>query len=236
MSNFTEKEILKQLDDCAEDFTFPMLDNGYVYLANTKLSAFRDENRWVIIIEVVGFNYRGGGHNGIDNGLHVFGNCLNYQAGTRNENFLFLTENAIDKNTFDEEEEFHLNPNTDVFLLRGKEHRICHDRKKYEQIGIELEDKESINAFEFLRFLTHETPNSFWATEKEIRERIPIDIPKIIELKEWFHPDLANEEIPSKNETFKQLAQVLVSGNTIFYNPKKKPNTHWRNWLEGGTL
>jgi hypothetical protein len=57
MAKFTAKEILKQFDECANDFTFPMLDNGYVYLANTKLSAYRDDNLWVVIIEVIGFNY-----------------------------------------------------------------------------------------------------------------------------------------------------------------------------------
>jgi hypothetical protein len=87
-----------------------------------------------------------------------------------------------------------------------------------------------------LRFLVHETPNSFWATEEEIRERIPKDIPLFFELKEWFHPDLANDDLPSKNETFKLLAKVLESDDTSLYKPKKKPNTHWSNWLEGGSL
>jgi hypothetical protein len=62
---FKSIEILKQLDKCAKEFTFPMLDNGYVYPAGTKLTAYRDEKHWVIIIEVIGFSYRGGGHNGI---------------------------------------------------------------------------------------------------------------------------------------------------------------------------
>jgi hypothetical protein len=236
MALFTAKEILKQFDECADDFTFPMLDNGYVYLANTKLSAFRDDNRWVVIIEVIGFNYRGGGHQGIDNGLHIFGNCLEYPAGTNNDNFLYFTADSEEGLTFDDDESFHLKPNTPNFLLRGKKHPICHDRKAYKKVGIELEDKKSIKAHEFLRFLTHETPDSFWATEAEIRARIPKDIPLFFELKEWFHPDLANEDIPSKNETFKLLAKVLESGDVSFYKPKKKPNTHWSNWLEGGSL
>jgi hypothetical protein len=34
-------DILRVLDAGCESFTFPMLDNGYVYLAATRLSLFR---------------------------------------------------------------------------------------------------------------------------------------------------------------------------------------------------
>jgi hypothetical protein len=49
-----------------------MLDNGYVHLVDSRLSAYRDNERWAIVIEVIGFNYRGGGSNGIDNCLYIF--------------------------------------------------------------------------------------------------------------------------------------------------------------------
>ncbi len=41
-------------------FTFPMLDNGYVYLAATRLSVFRSPEDWALVIEVFGFSPRGG--------------------------------------------------------------------------------------------------------------------------------------------------------------------------------
>ena len=100
---YSAKEILKQLDKCAEDFTFPMLDNGYVYPIHSKMSAYRDEKQWALIIEVIGFNYRGGGHDGISNCLHIFGNCIDTKPGTDNANFLYITDNSADNLTFDEE-------------------------------------------------------------------------------------------------------------------------------------
>jgi hypothetical protein len=72
---FTTKEILTQFDECAAEFTFPMLDNGYVYLADVRLEAYRDEARWATIIEVIRFNIRAGAHDGINNCLHLFGKC-----------------------------------------------------------------------------------------------------------------------------------------------------------------
>ena len=232
---FTAEEILSQLDECCAGYTFPMLDNGNVYPAGTQLSAFRDDNRWVIIIEVIGFSYRGGGHNGITNCLYVFGNCLNYEPGMRNENFLYLTENAEGCNTFDEEEEFYLNPACSTFLLRKEPIPLIHDRLQYLQAGINLEDGEKIMAFEFLRLLDKLYHEKLIATETETRERIPRDIPKILELRDWFHPDLVSGELPGGNETFKMIAAVLETGNAASYQPTHPPNTHWKNWPVGGT-
>ena len=231
-----KEEILNQLDYCNSEYTFPMLDNGYVYPAATKLTAYRDDKRWVIVIEAIGFNYRGGGHDGISNCLHIYGNCLNYEPGTKNENFLFLTGNANNCNTFDNEEYFYLNPNCESFNLRNETIPLYHDRELYEASGIELEEETRINAFEFLRLLDTLHHDKLVATENEIRERIPSDIPKIIELHNWFHPDVVNDELPSKNETFIQIAQVLETGNIGYYKPTHEPNTNWKNWPEGGTL
>jgi hypothetical protein len=54
------ERILPILDRCCEAFTFPMLDNGYVYLAATRLSLHRSDSDWAIVIEVFGFSPRSG--------------------------------------------------------------------------------------------------------------------------------------------------------------------------------
>lgn len=116
----TKEGILNQLDKCVEEFTFPMLDNGYVYPVVSRLTVYREESRWALIIEVVGFNYRGGGHDGIRNCLHIFGNCLNFDPGTNNKNFLCFIDDSDDGKAFDSEYEEHINSNTKSIPLRGK--------------------------------------------------------------------------------------------------------------------
>ncbi|WP_370425301.1 DUF7003 family protein [Tenacibaculum dicentrarchi] len=233
---YTSKDILKQLDKCAEGFTFPMLDNGYVYPIHSKLSAYRDEKRWVLIIEVIGFNYRGGGHDGISNCLHIFGNCIDTEPGTDNSIFLYFTDNSPEFPTFDEEYLESLNPDAKTMLLRDKGIEINHNREFYLNKGIELEENDKIFIWEFLRGLEPEYNKEFEATEKEIRERIPADLPQIMELNKWNHPDCADSEIPSNNETFKQIAKVLETGQNKYYKPIEKHNNHWKNWPEGGAL
>jgi hypothetical protein len=233
---FTAKEILYQLDTCCAGFTFPMLDNGYVYPAGTNLSAYRDDNRWMLIIEIIGFSYRGGGHDGITNCLHVYGNCLDYEPGTRNENFLYLTGDADDHNTFDEEQEFFLAPGATHFLLRNKSTMVVHDRDVYAKAGIILEEEDKINAFEFLRLLDFIYHEKLVATEQDLTERKLDNIPKILGLQNWFHPDCVSGELASQNETFQMIAAVLEQGNHSLYHPTHAPNTHWMNWPDGGTL
>lgn len=135
---YSTKDILDQLDSHAANFTFPMLNNGYVYLTDCRLSAFRDEKRWVLLIEVLGFNYRGGGHGGIDNCLYLFDNCFtSSEAG--NMDFLYLTDDSNEGNTFDLDYAESLNPDVHSMLLRGQEIAISHDVEFYQSKGIELE-------------------------------------------------------------------------------------------------
>lgn len=58
--NWTSDKILSILDSCCQSYNFPMLDNGYVYLAATRLSLYRSNIDWAIVIEVFGFSPRAG--------------------------------------------------------------------------------------------------------------------------------------------------------------------------------
>ena len=119
----------------------------------------------MIIIGAIGFSYRGGGHNGISNCLHVYGNCLSYEPGTQDGNFIYLTENANKCNTFDDEEDFYLNPDCSNFVLRGQILPLYQDRELYIASGIKIEDQTRINAFEFLRLLDALHHDKLIATE-----------------------------------------------------------------------
>jgi hypothetical protein len=54
------EDVLAVLDKCAEDFTFPMLDNGYVYPAAARLSVYSDATDWAIVLETFGYSPRAG--------------------------------------------------------------------------------------------------------------------------------------------------------------------------------
>ena len=59
MRTFDPDHILAVFDKCCAAYTFPMLDNGYVYMAATRLSLYRSETNWAMVIELFGFAPRG---------------------------------------------------------------------------------------------------------------------------------------------------------------------------------
>jgi hypothetical protein len=235
-SQYTANDILAQLDKCAEEFTFPMLDNGYTYPVKSRLSAHRDDNNWALVIEVFGFHNRAGGHDGIHNCLHIFGNCLDFEPGTNNSIFLYVTDNSPEGEAFEQEYGDSLNLNVKTMLLRGESIQIPRDPEFYVSQQVELEASPEIKIWEFLRGISNDYRDSFLATEEEIRARISKDLPGIIRLNEWFHADLADGEKPSDCETFQMVARVLETGNLTDYRPTKMPNNHWENWPMGGAL
>src|SRR5687767_12713351 len=101
--SYSVSEILAQLDECAEAFTFPILDNAYVYPADTRMTLFRDAERWAILIEVLGFNSHMGGTGGIDDALYCFGNCLRRPPGISPEDTLRPVSDGDSGPLFDDE-------------------------------------------------------------------------------------------------------------------------------------
>jgi len=76
----TAQQILAILDQCCDAFTFPMLDNGYVYLAATRLALFRSPDDWAMTIEVFGFSPRAGLP---DTHIHTFASSLHNRNGLK---------------------------------------------------------------------------------------------------------------------------------------------------------
>jgi hypothetical protein len=229
------EDILSQLDEYAGECDFPMLDNGYVYPVTSRLNAYRDDHRWAIIIEDFGFNYRAGGHDGIQNCLYCYGNCLKRKPGSANEDFLSVTEDGPEGPTFDEEYQMYLNEQASI-VIRDKMIPLKLDEQTFEAAGITLIEPPQITVTDLLRSLVLNYRELFLATEAELRERVPQDLPLLLRLDEWYHPDLANEVLPSAVETFRMIAEALVQDNIALYAPTQQPNTHWSNWPEGGTL
>ncbi|MBS2000189.1 MAG: hypothetical protein JST44_01705 [Cyanobacteria bacterium SZAS LIN-5] len=234
-TTFTESEILGQLDDCALNFDFPMLDNGYIAPADVKLHAFADELRWAIIIEDLGYHTRTGDHDGMTDCISYYGNCLTRKPGSANEDFLVVTGDGPDGKTFEDETNWYLRKPIGQITIRDELVSYDCTREKLEQLAIPLQDTQA-SGTQLLRSLVPRYRNLFFATERELRRRIPFDLPCLLSLSEWHHPDLAGDELPSVNETFQQIARVLHNLDSALYAPSLPPNTHWSNWPEGGNL
>ncbi len=232
---YTKKQILAQLDVCAAEFTFPVLDNGYIYLGAVRLSAYRGDDQWALIIEQLGSNYRAGG---VENCLCCYGNCLLDKPGLLNDGILGVLDDPLNDALFSEEDRWDVLQETGTVWVRGERvpYDVTEERLVEKGIGVETRDMDTVTITELLRSLLPEHQALLFATEEELRRRLPLDMPPILRLNEWRHPDIIEGETPSQSQAFKMIAGVLVSGNATLYRPTLPPNTHWSNWLESGTL
>lgn len=240
-------QILAILDRCCDVFTFPMLDNGYAYLAATRLSLFRTAEDWAMVIEVFGFSPRSGLP---DTHIYTFASTLynrdtpeKYRTREGYDSYLVKNPNNDSRFVFpidqgdwqdDQNDEFVADEASE-FDLRGQKQPIP-ALEEYAQRGITIEAPR-VHVFELCRFVADTARDSVLATSQERRLSVLPAMAQILQLEDWHHPDVAkDEDRPSKSETFQQLAQVLATWNAGLYKPSRPPNTHWRNWPEGGQL
>jgi hypothetical protein len=240
-------DILSILDRCCDTYTFPMLDNGYLYLAGTRLSLYRSATDWAIVIEVFGFSPRSGLP---DTHIHTFASRLHdrnppgqYVSREAYENYLTNNPHNESRFVFPIEEGSWQDPEDVELVAEGASEVVVRSQAlplptldKYEQHGVELGEPPRVLVFELCRLLADTAREQLLATPQERRISVLPDMIEVLQLEEWHHPNVVDNERPSGSETFQQLAQVLATGDVELYRPSRPPNTHWSNWPEGGRL
>lgn len=222
-----------------------MLDNGYVYLAATRLSLFRSPEDWAIVIEIFGFSPRAGLP---DTHIHTFASRLH----DRDARDRYVSDDAYQRylahNPHNESRFVHpiadgdwldaelVAPGASEVVVRGRAHALP-TADDYLNRGIELEDQEEIRVFELCRYLAAIAREDVLATPAERRISVRPEMVQLLQLEEWNHPNVVDDaERPSGSPTFRQLAKVLETGDAREYRPTAPPNTHWSNWPDGGSL
>lgn len=239
------RKILSVLDKTAENFQFPMLDNGYLYLAATRMSVFGDRSDWAIVFEVFGFSPRAGHP---DLSVHTIAtslanrnprsNFVNDQAYldylANNRNYEFKSFFPIENEEWIDREDPELVSSSGQILLRGQAIPIP-PIDAYDTAGIELERPQPA-IYELCRLLAEGHRELLLASPEERCANIPRTLSHRLTLDDWLHPDLANGQMPSHVPTFAQLASVLDGEDGGELLNSAAGNTHWRNWPEGGLL
>lgn len=246
--NWKTDAILSILDNCCDSFTFPMLDNGYVYLAATRLSLFRSEIDWALVIEIFGFSPRAGLP---DIHIYNFASRLynrdpvdNYVNREAYENYLSNNPHNDSRYIYPIDEGKWQDPENDEFVAEGacsvkirSEELILPSLESYHNQGVKLQEPPRVQVSELCRVLASLVRDKVLATSEERRASVMPGMNPLLQLEEWNHPDVVDDDIrPSGSETFQQLAEVLATGSVEHYQPYLPPNTHWSNWPDGGSL
>lgn len=262
---FTEVDILQQLDlafngipneyypagrsqDIKYNF-FPDLEHGYCLTAGSRIHLYADTTKWAIVFEKSGYQNRG---TSAEIELNYVGNCIDYPIDESpernyitNSSRIILIEPAeferIENKVGGEMETFELiGGDVKEIKVRGKLIPFDNNYKHYEEVGIWINNEDNpkklIGFGDLIRYLNETNPTIISAAEEEIRQHIPKDLSKLMTINEFHFVSIYDKsKPPSTQETFKQIAKVLVTRDTTNWKPMEKPNNHWSNW-ESGTL
>lgn len=241
--NWTEDAILEVMDACCRKFSFPMLDNGYVHMAASRLFLFRTEVDWALTMETFGFSARA---EEPEIQVVTFGSRL----VNRPEPEDFINDHAWRQHLANHphDEVRYVFPVEGGNWLDGEQVAVDAEevvvrgafvplpaRSEYESLGIPLRDPDRVLVYELCRYLAATRREQVLCKPEELIVNLPPEMKLMLKLDEWNHPDLAKSEVASTSETFRMLARVLVSGDVADYRPTLKPNTHWKNWPDGGS-
>lgn len=239
------RRIVDILDRCTANNDFPVLDHPYVFLAASRLSLYRSAEDWALVVETFGYNPRAG-----DPYVCVWTAASRLHARNPSENYVSEAAfaNYLRSHPHDDARFFHpidgewigemecVNPAADHLVLRG-ERITLPSRADYREYGIGLAAPGEVRVFELCRWLAATHREGVLADPIERRCSVRPEMALMLSLDEWHHPRVMGfPERPGNTETFRQLADVLATGDVGHYRPSQPPNNHWSNWPAGGSL
>jgi len=242
-------DIIQQLN---EDPRFPYLDPWFP--VDVRLSVYRDERQWAIVMEMLIFNQQRMGHECCMTQLYCFGDDFPPSGGT-NYSELHVTKDGPSGPLFDSSDfmQHHVSLAATDMTIRSNVVSITTDPAEYAAAGIKLEHPvggpclspvcparqrrggQQIMGYELLRLIAPRHRRLFLATEAEIIDRIGEPMPLLLRLNEWRHPD-GVEEMLWQSESFQMIAHVIANDDPLLYQPTVPPNTHWSNWPMAGDI
>jgi len=260
-SSFTQKDILNYLEETGQETYHFFIDfeHPYFFTAGSRLTLYSDDKRWAIVFEKSGYSK---GNNCGEIEFAYFGNCLtNLKSAipgdetTSNMKSVILINNEDLEHLDDGEFTESVAKDKNKVKVRDSFLTIEHDTSKYVAKDIKLQDfdnpKNLVDFPSLIRYLDEEHPKIFRATDKELRICLPSDLPNLMQIDEWHHeaytkyknmtsPTEYHYELMGKKlsdyETYKMIADILVSRDTTKWRPTLKPNNNWRNWPKAGYM
>jgi hypothetical protein len=206
---YEKLDILHLLDGLAERFQFPVLDSDHLRFVSGRLHAFRDDERWALIIELLG-----DASEGPINVVYGYGNCLPGAGGRSAEAVLHPIAIEVDA-------EGHID--LERVEVRGQPVRFAPG-------AVHPGPRGYVTGLELLLALLPVARGHLFATETELRQLVPADLPRLLQLEEWCHPDVTNGDEPSSSPCFDALATAMVAGSASAYQPDAPPNTSYQHW------
>jgi hypothetical protein len=224
-----ENDILEQMDSYAKEYDFPMLNNIYFHNADVRLTAFRDSSEWLIVFEEIALSKK---QYSFINSVSAYGNKIEKPGP---QQAITIIAESPGKPIWEDNRNFLLDQWNFEVVINGEIKRFTPSPEDYNKAKIDVESNMEVSA-KILRLLTFIIPNEFFMSADrliEICARTNSNLENFIQIEDWYHPDIADDELPSQSECFQNLALAIARNDQDLYTcPEESINTHWSNWAE----
>ncbi len=205
----SSQQILEFLDRRFDAIDMPCFGNVNIDYISSRLLAFRDDSRWLILFNSITWCPAGEGLTMI---LECVGNCVQGRQGFDSDRYLITGQIQYDEMS-----------NDYYVTVRGKTIPLS------ELQIISRPDLFSEHEPNIAIALLENYREELLANQEEYGVFIPEGLTEILRLDEWHHPDW--DCPPSQTESFPLIAEVLYTGKPDLYKPPSKPNTDWSFWF-----
>lgn len=216
-------QILDQMDRCAQQYNFPMINNSSFLYARMRLTAFLASDEWLITFQILNYSPS---HGRCFNDLYAYGNHI-VRPGHQRAIPIFPDNDPW----WSDERRFVLDIHRPTFAINGIPRTFSISDQDYRSRGIAIEQEDQ-KPIALLRYLAEIAPEELYIYNTELPRLCgrPNHLSKLIELDHWQHPDLAEDELPSSSKSLQEVAAALATGSATSLHYSSEQNTDWRHW------
>lgn len=256
---FEIEDVLKVLDSEVNECRFPVWgwdDVTRECSVGIRLHAFASTDSWLLAFERLMFSSLLREYQTNLDGISAVDTVIEYRYPIE----VLLPDgtwsNAVWKGDLDPLDYMDclLNPFGFMVRVNGTPREFSFTKNDYLTMGIDLDEPKSgkyqpvdtILAIDILRMINHELGDELYAapanllsilrhadancraTQSNSAEQYR-GLQHLLTIKDYFHPSYDGPE-PSKTETFRMLAEIMVHKDPSRYHPTEEPNTRWSDW------
>jgi len=218
------EEVLQTLDSASEKYDFPMFNNEFFHYADCRLSVFLTNDEWIVVFEEVAFTTQ----HLFGNWIAAYGNTIETQGTQR----IIKCLSPMPGTTFvDEHGMLSMNPNSFEVLIHGKRYTFSPSKSDLVNLGVTAD--MPLGA-QIIRWVSNELGSDLFITSSldllSACGRGSASPDLFLQTEKWNHPDIANDILPSRTNSFRSLARAIETGDATMFKAGRD-NTDWKLWI-----
>ncbi len=203
------KQILEFLDRRFDAIEMPCFGNMNIDYVSSRLLAFRDETRWMLLFNSITWCPAGQGLTTI---VECVGNCVQGRQDFDSDRIFMTGQIQYDELL-------------DIYRVNVRNKSVAITELEITPHPDLYADRE----FDIAIALLSDYREELLASTDEYEKFIPEGLIEVLRLDEWHHPDWGCP--PSQTESFQLIAEVLFTGNSNLYTSPQRSNTNWHFWF-----